>query len=123
MNQLDAANNTRYGIGKTLTMSRDEVKEDPSEDEGTEYFTTEGTEAFKVNGIEAFEEEGTDAFIRTAKSTARADQGQGGSFQKFLQKLMRLKVEMPIKEMLEQNPCCMQMLQDLVKLKEQPTSS
>lgn len=36
---------------------------------------------------------------------------------------MRLKVEMATQEMLKQNPCCMQMLQHLVKLKKHPTSS
>jgi len=36
---------------------------------------------------------------------------------------MWLKVEMPTQEMLKQNPCCMQMLQHLVKLKKHPTSS
>ena len=56
-------------------------------------------------------------------SAARLDRGQIGSFEQFLQKLMRLKVEMPTNEMLEQNPCCMQMLQELVKLKKQPTTS
>jgi len=55
-------------------------------------------------------------------STARLDHGQIGSFEQFLQKLMRLKVEMLTNEMLEQNPCCMQMLQELVKLKKQPTT-
>jgi len=36
---------------------------------------------------------------------------------------MRLKVERSTKEMLEQNSCCMQMLQDLLKLKEQLATS
>lgn len=80
-------------------MNWDEVEEDPSEDEGTEAFSTEGTEAF--------EEEGTDVFLGKVKSKTRADQGQDGSFEQFLQKLIRLKVEMPTKQMLEQNPCYM----------------
>lgn len=51
VNQPGATNNTRYGIGKTLTMNRDEVEEDLSEDEGTEAFSTEDTEAFEDKGI------------------------------------------------------------------------
>jgi len=39
-------------------MHRDEVEEDPSEDEGTEAFTTEGTKAFEVKCTKAFEEMG-----------------------------------------------------------------
>ncbi|AES78144.1 hypothetical protein MTR_7g025100 [Medicago truncatula] len=65
-----------------------EVEEDPSEDEGTEAFSTEGTEAF--------EEEGTDVFLGKVKSKTRADQGQDGSFEQFLQKLIRLKVEIAV---------------------------
>jgi len=34
---------------------------------------------------------------------------------------MKIKVEMPTQEMLKQNPCCMKMLQDLVKLKKHRT--
>ncbi|XP_039682955.1 ABC transporter G family member 35 [Medicago truncatula] len=69
----------QHSLGKTLTMNRDEVEEDPSEDEGTEAFATEGTEAFEVKSIEAFEEEGTDALQRKVHSTTRVDQGQDGS--------------------------------------------
>jgi len=35
VNQPNTANNTLFGLGKTLTMNREEVEEDPSEDEGT----------------------------------------------------------------------------------------
>jgi len=106
-----------------LAKNRYEVEEDPSEDEGIEAFTTKGTEAFTVKGNEAFAEEGIGSFLGKMNSTAQANQGLGGSFEQFLQKLIRLKVEIPTKEMLEQNPCCMQMSQDLVKLKKQPTTS
>ena len=45
----------------TLTMNRDEVEDDPSEDKGTEAFSTEGNEAFEDKSSEAFVVEGTDA--------------------------------------------------------------
>jgi len=61
VNQSNTTNNTRFGLGKTLTMNRDEVEEDPSEDEGNESFATDGTEAFEVKDTEAFEEESIDA--------------------------------------------------------------
>jgi len=93
LNQPDAANNTRYGIGKALTMNKDEVEEDPSEEEGIE--------VFEVKGTGALEEDGIDALLEKVNSTALSYQGQGGNFEQFLQKLMRLKVDMPTKEMLE----------------------
>ena len=99
MNQPDTPNITRYGTGKNLAMNKDEVEEDPSEDEDTEVFTTKGTEAFKVKGTKAFEEEGIDALLGKVNFTTRADEGQRGNFEQFLQNLMGLKVEM-----LEQNP-------------------
>ena len=43
--------NTHFGLGKTLTMNRYLVEEDPSEDEGTEAVTTNGTEALEYRGI------------------------------------------------------------------------
>jgi len=89
LNIPDTTNNSQYGIGKTLAMSA-EIKSRKTQ--GTEAFTTEGTEAFKVKGTEAFEEEGTDALQGKVNSTTRADQVQVGSFEQFLQKLMRLKV-------------------------------
>ena len=49
MNPPNTTNNTHLGFGKTLTMNRDEVEEDPRE--------YEGTEAFEDKGIEAFVEE------------------------------------------------------------------
>jgi len=55
-NQRNTINNTRFGLGKTLNLNRDEVEEDPSEDEGTE--------DFEDNGTEAFVEEGTDTLQR-----------------------------------------------------------
>jgi hypothetical protein len=113
-------NNTRFGLGKILTMNKDEVEEDPSEDEGTEAFATEGTEAFEDKGTEAFVEKGTDALQRKVQSAAQADQGQEGNFEHFMQKLIKIKFEMPTQEMLKHNPCCMQMLQNLVKLKTPP---
>jgi len=36
---------------------------------------------------------------------------------------MKIKFELPTQEILKHNPCCMQMLQNLVKLKSHPTSS
>jgi hypothetical protein len=108
VNQPITANNTRFGRGKTLTMNRDEVEDDPSEDKGIEAFATEGTEAFKFKGTEAFEEDGIDALRRKVQSPAKVDQGQEGSFEHFLQKLMKIKIEMPTQEMLKQNSCCMQ---------------
>jgi len=82
VNIPDTINNTQYGIGKTLAMSKDEVEEDASE--GIAAFTTEGTEAFKVKGTEVIEEEGTDAFQEKVKSTTRADKGQVERFEQFL---------------------------------------
>lgn len=64
-------------------MNREEVEEDPSEDEGTEAFKTEGNEAFEVKGTEAFEEEGTDALQRKIHSASQDDQGQEGNFERF----------------------------------------
>lgn len=58
-------------------MNKDEVEEDPIEDEGTEAFTTEGTEALV--------EEGIDDLQRKVQSAAWADQGLEGSFECFLQ--------------------------------------
>lgn len=52
MNQSNTIHNTRFGLGKTLIMNKDEVEEDPIEDEGTEAFTTEGTEALVEEGID-----------------------------------------------------------------------
>jgi len=54
--------NTRYVIGKTMTMNKDEVKEDPSEDEIIDAFKSKGIKAFEVKGTEAFEEEGIEDF-------------------------------------------------------------
>jgi len=51
--QPAATLNTRYGIGKTLTMNKDEVEETPSEEESTDAFKSEGTKAFEVKGTEA----------------------------------------------------------------------
>jgi hypothetical protein len=106
VNQHGEAHNTKHGIGR-LAMNRDEVEEGPSEAEGNE----------------AFEKEGTDTFPDEDNTKASTYKGEGGRFQKLLQMLTRSKVEMPTKEILEQNPCCMQMLQNLVKPKGQPTTS
>jgi len=38
VNQPEEARNTQHGIGRTLTMNKDEVEEDPSEDESTKAF-------------------------------------------------------------------------------------
>lgn len=122
VNQPIIANNTCFGRGKTLTMNKDEVEEDPSEDKGTEAFATEGTEAFEFKGTEAFEEDGIDALQRKVQSIAKLDQGQEGSFEHFLQKLMKIKIEMPTQQMLKRNSCCMQMLQNFVKLETHPTA-
>jgi len=94
VNQLNTTNHTRYGLRKTLSINKDEVEEDPIEDEGTETFSTEGTEAFEDNGNEAFVEESTDALERKVKSAARADQGLEGSFERFVQELVKIKFEM-----------------------------
>jgi len=80
--QPGATLNTRYGIGKNLTMNRDEVEEDPSEDESTDTFESKGTEAFEKEGIESFPSE--------VNYEAKTYQGQGFSFEHFLQKLTRL---------------------------------
>jgi len=64
MNQPNRANNTHFGLGKTLTVNRDEVEEDPSKDEGTEAFATESTKAFEDKATEAFVEESIDALYR-----------------------------------------------------------
>jgi len=109
VNQPYTTNNTRFGLRKTLTMNKEDVEEDPSEDEGTETFEDRGTKAFV--------EEGTDALQGKVQSTTQADQGREGSFECFLQKLMKIKFEMPTQEMLKHNPCCMKMLQNLVILK------
>jgi len=61
VNQPNTTNHTRNGLGMTLTMNRDEVEDDPSEDKGTEAFSTEGNEAFEDKSSEAFVVEGTDA--------------------------------------------------------------
>jgi len=66
---------------------------------------------------------GYDTLQRKVQSTARADQGQEGSFECFLQKVMKITVEMLTQEMLKQNPCCIQMLKDLMKLMKHPTSA
>ena len=123
MNQPNTRNNTHFGLGKTLTMNKDEVEEDPSEDEGTEAFTIEGTKAFEDKGTEAFVEEGTDALQRKVQFAAHIDQGRKGSFERISQKLMKIKFEMPTQEILKHNPCCMQMLQNLVKLKTPLTTA
>jgi len=36
---------------------------------------------------------------------------------------MKIKIEMPTQKILKQSPCCMQMLQNLVKLKKHPTTA
>jgi hypothetical protein len=105
---------------KHFNQNKEEVEEDPSEDEGTEAFTTDGTEAFEERGTRAFVEEGTDALQRKVQSAAQADQGQEGNFEHFMQKLIKIKFEMPTQEMVKHNPCCMQLLQNLVKLKTPP---
>jgi hypothetical protein len=78
--------NTSYVIGKTLTMNRDEFEEYLSEDESTDAFKYEGTEAFEVKGINAFEEEGIAAFPNEVNYQAKTEQGQGISFDHFLQR-------------------------------------
>jgi len=115
VNHPNTINNTHFRLGKTLIMNRDEVEKDPSEDKGIEAFATEGTEAFV--------EEGIDALHKKVQSAAREDQGVEGSFESFLQKLMKVKFEMPTHEMLKHNPCCMEMLQNRVKLKSHPTAA
>ena len=104
-------------------MNRAEVEEDPSEDESIDAFKIEGTEALEVKGTEAFEKEGIEAFPSEVNYQEKTEQGQGIIFDHFLQRLTRSKVEMPTKEMLEKNPCCMRMLQDFVQLEEQPTKA
>jgi len=44
----------------------------------------------KTNGTEAFVKEGTDALQRKVQSTTQADEGQEGSFECFLQNLMKI---------------------------------
>jgi len=94
VNQPSTLHNTLFGLGKNLTMNREEVEEDSSEDEGTEALATKGTEAFEDRGTEAFVKEGTNALQIKVQSAAEADQGREGSVERFLQKLMKLKFEM-----------------------------
>jgi hypothetical protein len=84
VNQLSSANNTQSGIGKTLAMNKNEVEEDPSEDEGTEAFATKGTKAFEDKGTEALLEKGTNALQRKVQSAAQANPGREGCFKRFL---------------------------------------
>lgn len=68
------------------------------------------------------EAEDFEEFSYEADSKEKTNMSNEGSFQQLVQLLTKLKVEMPIVELLEHNPCCLKLLQTLVKIKEQSTN-
>jgi len=81
-------------------------KKDPSKEEGP--IEDEETHIIMINSDEEDSKE------------ERNKQEERENFQQLVQILFKLKVEMTMKEMLEQNPCCMKLLPSLARMKEQP---